>query len=335
MNGYSKDGANMEYKGSRGDVDKILSNLVKARGTNILHKVTYPRDRSVDHIIEHKNCKTLLKFADNISSRGRLYQELKKLSKELNVNSLIVANKLNDEMLMHEVLYIRGRLGLVSTYTIKHYAAGDKVFVYEYNGMLYVKIDGKKLKALREQKGFRIHELANAVGVSAKALKDYEDDKMDMTVERAYRFLEIFGNEFEDVIEEVDIFRDRIIQKETEDHSYNIKVSTDKRAKIVDRLRSYGLKANIYNSIPSDIITSDENIRFFISYIERSLSEDDIKSKCENNYFFAKTFKGMPVVVVDDDIDRNRISSIEEYGYVSKVSNIGQLAREIVEETKR
>ncbi|MEM1608473.1 MAG: hypothetical protein QXG81_04285, partial [Ignisphaera sp.] len=189
MNGYSKDGANMEYKGSRGDVDKILSNLVKARGTNILHKVTYPRDRSVDHIIEHKNCKTLLKFADNISSRGRLYQELKKLSKELNVNSLIVANKLNDEMLMHEVLYIRGRLGLVSTYTIKHYAAGDKVFVYEYNGMLYVKIDGKKLKALREQKGFRIHELANAVGVSAKALKDYEDDKMDMTVERAYRFL--------------------------------------------------------------------------------------------------------------------------------------------------
>ncbi|MEM0026313.1 MAG: helix-turn-helix domain-containing protein [Ignisphaera sp.] len=334
MSGYNENSA-IGYTSLKGDVDKILSDLAKTRGTNILHRVTYPRDRSVDHIIEYKNCKTLIKFSNNISSRSRLYQELKKLSKELNVNSLIVANKLNDEMLMHEVLYIRGRLGIVSMYTIKHYATGDKVFVYEYNGMLYVKIDGKKLKTLREKKGFRVHELANAVGVSARALKDYEDGKIDMTIERAYRFLEIFGNEFEDVIEEVDIFRDRIIQKETEGHSYNRKVSTDKRTKIVDKLRSYGLEANVYNSIPSDIITSDESIRFFISYIERNLSEDDIRSKCENNYFFAKTFRGTPLVVVDDDIDKSNILSVEEYGYVSKVSNIEQLAREIVEETKR
>ena len=323
------------YKTIKVNVDRILNDLASNRNVNILHRLTYPKDRSVDHVLEYKNCKTLLKFSNNVSSRSKLYQELKKLSKELKVNSLIVTNKFNDNDIVHDVLYIRGFIGIISTQTIQRYAKGDKVFVYEYNGMLYVKINGAKLKRLRENKGYRIHELANVIGISAKTLKSYENGKMDMTIEKAYRFLEVLGNEFSDAIEEVDIFRDRILQKDVESHVYVRNIVVDKRYKIIDKLKSYGLEVNIYNFIPSDIITGNENTRFFISYIERNLNEEEAKTKCKNNYFFALTFKGKPIVVADDDVNQKTLTTVESYGHVSKVSNIEELAKEIVEDIKR
>lgn len=54
----------------------------------------------------------------------------------------------------------------------------------------------------------------NMLGVSVKALQKYEENEIDMSVEKAYRFLEIFGDDFEEVLSDIDIFSDRITKAE-------------------------------------------------------------------------------------------------------------------------
>jgi len=321
--------------------ETLIDDLVKGGNVKILQGVRYPpEERAVDYVVEYKNKKALVKFTKVLSSRSKIYQELKKLSEELKVNSLIVTDKFNDRELLYDIIYLRNRIGILSRVTLKHYINDEKIFVYEYNGMFYVKIDGKKLKELREKKGYRIHELASMVGISAKTLREYERENIDMSIEKAYRFLEVLGREFEDVVREVDIFSDRIAQKD-EEHRASVfrkmsrKLDIDKRYKIVEKFKEYGLGITVYNAIPSDAILSDAQTKFFISYLGEDLKDDEMEIKCEENYLFAKIFEGKPIVIADEDIDRSVLSRAEEYGIAKRITDLEDLAKEIIKEIRR
>ncbi len=321
--------------------NELMDELVRGRGIKVLHGIMYPpEERAVDYVVEYMNKKALVKFFKSLSSRSKLYQELKKLSEELKVSSLIIADRFNDRELLHDIIYIRNRIGIVSRITLKRYINNEKVFIYEFNGMFYIKIDNKKLKELREKKRYRTHELANMIGISAKTLREYEEGNIDMSIEKAYRFLEVLGREFEDVVREIDIFSDRIIQRDKERETsmprkmYR-KVDVDKRYKIAEKLKEYGLDVTLYNAIPSDAILSSRQPRFFISYLGKNLNSYEIEVKCRENYMFAKIFEGNPIVIADEDVDRAVLSQAEEYGITKKITDLEELAKEIIEEFRR
>jgi len=320
---------------------ELLNELARGKDIKVLHNVTYPPDRrALDYVVEYESKKALIKFSKAISSRSKIYQELKRLSEELEVNSLIVADKFNDRELLYDIVYIRNRIGIISRITLRHYISNGKVFIYEYNGMFYVKIDGKRLKALRERKGYRIHELASMTGITAKTLREYEEGNIDMSIEKAYRFLEVLGKEFEGVVKEVDIFNDRIIHKGKEHKAlmhekvYR-KISVDQRYKIIEKFKKYGLDVTIYSAIPSDAILSSAQSRFFISYLGRDLRSEEIEVKCRENYLLAKTFEGKPVIIVEEDVNRYALRVAEEYGITKKVTDVEELAKEIIKENRR
>ena len=191
--------------------------LLISSGIKILHRVLFPvkERKSVDYIATYGGEKILLKVEKRISSKDRIFQELKRLSKALNVNALFIADKFNNEDILDDVLYIRDRVGVVSRETLDSIAKGKKIYIYEYSGMYYVRINGRRLQRLRMKMGYSLHELANAIGISSKALQKYEEGEMDMSAERAYRFIELFGEFFEDVVRGIDIFRDRIVRSES------------------------------------------------------------------------------------------------------------------------
>ncbi len=323
-------------------VDERDSTLHPLLGSNIkiLHKMSFPvgEKKSVDYIAMHNRDKILLKIERVISSKDRVFQELKKLSRALNVNALLIANRFNSEETLEDVLYIRDRVGVISRETLDNVARGGKIYIYEYSGMYYVKIDGKKLQRLRIKMGYSLHELANIIGISSKALQKYEEDKMDMSVEKAYRFMELFGELFEDVVRDINIFRDRIVKSELKMHGkekYREIKPSDKRYKLALKLLDLGVDVEVFTTIPTDILLQHNNVRMFITYINGRYSSSSIKLKCRDNKSFATTFNGLAISIIDDVQSRDSIDVAEDVGEVRVLSNVEDFVKEVAKSLRK
>ncbi|MEM3980053.1 MAG: helix-turn-helix domain-containing protein, partial [Ignisphaera sp.] len=264
-------------------VQMIEQNL-RALRAEVVHKVEYPRSdkKLLDYIVKRDNETSFIKLIQNVSTVSNFFMELKKLTNFLNINALIIADKINDEKILDGVLHIRDRVGIVQTRTINEMAYGERVYIYEYKGMFYVKIDGRKLRELRHKKGYRLGELAKTVGTTPKALQMYEEGLIDMSVEKAYRFMEVFAKDFEDVLREVDIFKDRITDSSA--HRRNVTIKEDKvKQKLLKVIIDQGAEAESFTYLPSDIIANKRGARVFISLIDDKISIDIAIAKAKEN----------------------------------------------------
>lgn len=317
-----------------------IEQSLQALDLEILCKVSYPRleKRLVDYIVKTRMEEGIafVKFTRNINTISNYFRELKKLTSFLKINALVVTDKINDESIVEGVLHIRDRVGIIQTETLIEVAKGNRVYIYEFKGMYYVKINGRKLRELRLRKGYGLNELAKAIGTSVKALQKYEEGLIDMSVEKAYRLAKLFDEDFEHILNEVDIFKDRIIQTFS---SRRMSMAKEKemdevRHRLLELLASQGMEAESFNYLPSDIIVKNKKIRAFISLIDNRI---DIKSaimKAQENKTISKIFDGTPVNVVKEGTSSEIMKEIENLGITFKYEHITKqgldLKREIL-----
>ncbi|MEM4506464.1 MAG: helix-turn-helix domain-containing protein [Ignisphaera sp.] len=302
----------------------------------ILHKLGFPlsEKRTLDCIIKKDNDIVFMKISKKACTKHFVFKELKKLTEFLKINAIVIADRINDREVEEGVLHIRDRIGIVQPKTVKDFVKGDKVYIYEFKGMYYVKIDGKKLRELRIRKGYGLHELANAVGVSVKALQKYEEGAIDMSIEKAYRFIEIFNNEFEQVLKEVDIFRDRIVENidKRREVMNEIRGNLEKIV-LVDKLVKQGVEAEFFEYIPSDVILSIGKKKVFISIIDSSMDDTTALSKSYENKHVSQVLNGVAVNIVKDGVPGSIIREVEGYGIVYRyndiINNIKNFRKEI------
>ncbi|MEM4501953.1 MAG: helix-turn-helix domain-containing protein [Ignisphaera sp.] len=302
----------------------------------ILHKLGFPlsEKRTLDCIIKKDNDIVFMKISKKACTKHFVFKELKKLTEFLKINAIVIADRINDREVEEGVLHIRDRIGIVQPKTVKDFVKGDKVYIYEFKGMYYVKIDGKKLRELRIRKGYGLHELANAVGVSVKALQKYEEGAIDMSIEKAYRFIEIFNNEFEQVLKEVDIFRDRIVENidKRREVMNEIRGNLEKIV-LVDKLVKQGVEAEFFEYIPSDVILSIGKKKVFISIIDSSMDDTTALSKSYENKHVSQVLNGVAVNIVKDGVPGSIIREVEGYFIVYRyndiINNIKNFRKEI------
>ncbi|MEM1542227.1 MAG: hypothetical protein QW101_05155 [Ignisphaera sp.] len=309
---------------SRTTVENIEKSL-QLFNAQIVHKLGFPlsEKRTLDCIIKKDNEIVFMKVSKRTYTKHFVFKELKKLTEFLKINAVLIADRINDREVEEGVLHIRDRIGIVQPKTVKDFVKGDKVYIYEFKGMYYVKIDGKKLRELRIKKGYGLHELANAVGISVKALQKYEDEAIDMSVEKAYRFIEIFNNEFEQVIKEVDIFRDRIVENiDKRREIVNDFRGNQEKIILVDKLVKQGVEAEFFDYIPSDIILSIDKKKVFISIIDRDMDNTTALSKSYENKHVSQVLNGIAVNIVKDDVPGSIIRGVESCGIVYKYNDI-------------
>uniref|UniRef100_A0A7C2VB32 Putative HTH-type transcriptional regulatory protein ENO77_02220 n=1 Tax=Ignisphaera aggregans TaxID=334771 RepID=A0A7C2VB32_9CREN len=305
------------------DLTQSIESKLKALNAEILHKVGYPRHgkKLLDYIARKDREVAFVKSIQNVNTLGTIFKELKRLSCFLNVNALVIADKFNDEPMLDGVLHIRDRVGVVKIDTLNGITKGDKVYVYEYKGMYYVKIDGEKLRGLRIRKGYGLRELARTVGASIKALQMYEEGLIDMSIEKAYRFMELFAEEFEEVLKEVDIFRDRIIDPHTHRRSTVPKEDEDKQ-KLLEAMSCQGAEAEAFNHLPSDIIVNKDGIRIFMTIIDNNIDAESAITKAKENRAFSRLLDGIATNIVKDSVPSELVKEIENYGTTLKYETI-------------
>lgn len=330
----------VERRSCNRDLANIVVDLLRI-GAKEVYEISYPKgERAVDYVTVMSEDKVLVKVSKRLSSKSRSFQELKSLSRDLSVNAVIVAEKFNNENLIEDVMLIRNRIGIIARRTLSSLAKGGKVLVYEFNGRYYIKVQGSALRELRLRRNLSVYELATMVGVSPKTLRKYEESEIDMSVEKAFKFIEIFGDDFENVVREVDVFRDRIVVIKdnrggvSEGEGLGLRKNL---TPIINKLKKLGAEsANPYSLIPPDIIAQIRGLRVFISYIDHSLDLEDVEGKCRYNKMLSKLFNGVAVAVLNNgSVNQDVISIAENFNEVSKLSELDQFVESLITEARR
>ncbi|MCS7140001.1 MAG: helix-turn-helix domain-containing protein [Candidatus Nezhaarchaeota archaeon] len=162
----------------------------------------YINERSSINIVARSNEKLLIvKALSNVNElKSYCITEIKKAGYALRGSPLVVSDKEIDEEIDKEVIYEKQGIYALHVDALRKYLEGKRWYVYCKGGRFYVKIDGERLRRLREKIGLSLGGLANLLGISRKAVYEYERDEMDATIDVAIKLYEIlreFVNEDE------------------------------------------------------------------------------------------------------------------------------------------
>ncbi len=153
------------------------------------------RSVSFDLVARKDRQLLIIKALSNIDSlTSEDAAEIKVLAHALGASPLVIGLHSSSAELEDGILYTRFGIPIVSEGTFKeHLLEGVPPFVYAAPGGLYVKIDGEALRSLRAARSISLGALAEAAGVSRKAIQMYEGG-MGAMMEIAER-MEDFLNE--------------------------------------------------------------------------------------------------------------------------------------------
>ena len=142
-----------------------------------LSEPTAARPVSFD-LVARKGLQLLLvKVFTNADGLGEpLAQELRTLAGLLEASPLLVGERSSAGPLEDGVLYFRHRVPLVSPGTLEGFLLRDEPpLVYAAPGGYYVNVDGAVLRGLRETRQLSLGQVAEAAGVSRRAVAMYEE----------------------------------------------------------------------------------------------------------------------------------------------------------------
>jgi len=193
--------------GERESLDYFLNEvfkLLKKAGFTV-NAISYPKDkRSVDLIGSRNKTKVVLKITLDTKNLSRIeFSDLKKISKAFRASPLIISERDENEKLEKDLVVKSKGINVVSIELLQSYLLrGEKPIVYKLRGNLLVKIDPVKFREIRLQHGYSLGELAEKIGVSRKAIYEYERGQIAISVDRAIRITEILG---EDILKPIEI----------------------------------------------------------------------------------------------------------------------------------
>lgn len=116
--------------------------------------------------------------------------ELRTVAQFLDAVPLVVGERSSSRALEDGAVYLRYGVRIVTHQTLHDYLAeGVEPLVYAAPGGFYVNLDGDRLRGIRESRGLSLGDLAQAAGVSRRAIGMYEEG-MGAMVEVAQRLEE-------------------------------------------------------------------------------------------------------------------------------------------------
>ncbi|MEM3445174.1 MAG: transcriptional regulator [Thermoplasmata archaeon] len=265
---------------------------------------------SIDIIARRDRVLLLIKVLENIDALDKKDGEtMKLLSNLLAGTPLIVGDHYGGGKLEHGVVYSRFKIPIISIPTLRDYfLEGIPPYVFSAPGGLYVKIDSKKLKELRELYGYSLGALAESLGVSRKAIQLYEEN-MSATIDMALSLEEIFNTE---LIKPIDLTKPETYEVNlslTED----IQLTDELKRKVLSHLSRMGCEVMNLRNCPFDAITKKREFLFltWIDRFERIEREIDaihsiVRATGKKSVIFVKRKKtrervrGIPVLDTED-----------------------------------
>jgi putative transcriptional regulator len=134
------------------------------------------RSISFDIVARRDKQLLIIKGLTNIDSlSAEDAEQLRVLAKSLEGSPLVVGLHSGAGKLEDGILYSRFGIPIISEATFgEHILEGVPPFVYAAPGGLYVRLDGELIRQIRQERNISLGTLADAAGVSRKAIQMYE-----------------------------------------------------------------------------------------------------------------------------------------------------------------
>lgn len=216
-------------RGNPVPIERVLAKTIEAlHESGFETSKPYANERSSINIVARSgDTLVLIKALNDLNElKSNCALEIKRAGYALRAAPIVIGEKEGPHEIDRETVYEKQGVYIIHPETLRDYFEGKRHYVYYKSGRFYVRVDGKKLRETREKIGLSLGDLANLVGVSRKAIYEYEKGEIDATVDVAsklYEVLSMYVGEEEALkaFKPVDILSDAIVTevKEGEDKS--------------------------------------------------------------------------------------------------------------------
>ncbi len=195
-------------------VEHILRILVREGFSS--SRINYPREyseRSIDifAVNNEKGVRLFLKIVDDFADITQSeIKDMRRLGEILSATPLVIARKVHGEELEDIVAYERQGVRIVNIAGFEK-SLKNSIYVIYRQGKYYMRIDGEKLRDLRERRGLSLGDVAQLVGVSRRSVYLYERNVMDVSFNIALKLMDIFGDE---IFKPINVFSERPYYRE-------------------------------------------------------------------------------------------------------------------------
>jgi len=306
----------------KNETNEILSQILKT-----LDEAGYSvsevdsEDYCLEIVAKKGNIKLLIKTLLNVDSERReTADDLRKLAASFSASPLIIGSRMQNGIIEEGALYERFGVNVINPATFREAALnGTLPIVYSKRGGLYVKIDGDALKRHRAAQGMSLGNLASKIGVSRKAVYEYEREQMGATLATVAKIEEVIKA---NVITGINIFA------WTPFVATDFKPPTSEVARqLHNKLREIGCKAMGFNYAPIDVHMHDADVGFLTN---EHLRDAELERKVDNAVHVGKILGMAPILVTKERCHlENDITTIkiDEISCIKKKRDLESLLR--------
>ncbi len=195
-------------------------------------------------------------------------EDLKRLSSFFKASPLIVGVRTKTGELEEGVVYERFKVHALRPETLYDVLSeGELPAVFAERGGLYVRINGRLLKELRERSGYSVGELAKLVGVSRKSVLNYERGETAISLDVALRLEDVFN---EPLAEPIDILTAEVKVK------LRSEPESPLEREVIERLRNLGMGVVKIKRAPFNALSREEK-KTILAGIDRKKTRSTVK----------------------------------------------------------
>lgn len=190
-------------------------------------------------------------------------QDLVVLSYTTNSVPLIVSSRSKGRELEDGVVYRRFGIYTINVETLRTVLVkGENPRYYSEKGGIYVRIRGRVLRELRERYNLSLGEVARKLGLSRKAVYEYERDNIEASPQIARKLVQLFG---EEVLEDINLLEWRA------EENLLSEVRTELTSSVPEEVREYfpeeEYHAYTLRKCPFEYVLRSKSESVFLKYV--------------------------------------------------------------------
>ena len=284
--------------------------------TALEHATTFDDVYCFDSIVDEGQTRIAIKVSITIDDvKSQTNQELRRICPILRCIPLIIGERTRKGPLQDGVVHTRANVTAMNLETLRQMLEGRHLpSVLVKKGGVYVTISADRLKSAREAQNLSRGDVATEVGVSRRAVYEYERGTMNPTIDVALRLEELLGTQ---LIEPISLLQGQAEEPEASDAEPR-KLSRFARKTRAVLLR-LGFNSTITQDAPFDMLASLRH-RVFLTCLKRPLQRLD-ESRLVFLAKLADVLDGQPAIIASEKPSIESIDGIPVV-YLEELVNI-------------
>jgi putative transcriptional regulator len=237
------------------------------------HTTAFEQEYCFDGIVDEGATRIAIKISltiDNVEAHA--LEELSRICPILKCTPLIIGERTRKRDLQNGVVHTRGSIPAITLETLRRLLE-ERILplIVAKKGGIYAIVNGQKLKEAREALHFSRGDVADEMGLSRRAIYEYERGTINPTIDVALRLEKLLKA---NLIEPINPLKLDSVSETSGTTSEIVGKQTQLAKKALEILSRLGFQSTLTNETPFDMLTSLRK-QVLLSYLKHPLERFD------------------------------------------------------------